>query len=386
MDTLCILSEDISYNATDEIYEVDCHIVIMQNDTLKLLAGETIKFLSYPGGPPIRYELVIYGNLIAIGKKDKIITLGDPEATFSIGDWWQGIKFINTSHYGESKLKYCNIRGAVNLQIFLETAIYCENSSPIIDHCLINYSGSSELFGGASGIGLRHQSYPIISYCEFANIINGVAVWCNPYGIQDTIDSPSPLMVGCNIYSSVTGINWAKNEDYAILNGGFLDNCYLAVGLFDCDTSLGYLIDTIGDGLCKTTSNYDNHPRYILVDGVKNPRDTFLITDINEYEINLLPTTTNYLVLNNNYPNPFSNFTTISFEVAKHAANISLAIYDSKGNLVREIIKAKDYNQGSYKVDWRGENDSGEKVKEGIYFYKLTSGGYMMVKKAIVIK
>lgn len=63
-----------------------------------------------------------------------------------------------------------------------------------------------------------------------------------------------------------------------------------------------------------------------------------------ENDTEILPTTTNYLVLNNNYPNPFSNFTTISFEVAKPADSISLEICDSKGNLVREIIKDKNYS------------------------------------------
>jgi hypothetical protein len=211
MDTLVLLSDDISYNSNEQMYEVDCHIIIMQNDTLKILAGETVKFLSYPGGPPIRFELVIYGNLIAIGEKNKMITLGDPEATLTAGDWWQGIKFINTSKNGESVLKYCDIRGATNLQIELETAIYCENSSPIFDHCVLRYIGSSEMTGGASAIGLREQSYPIISYCTFEKIGNGIAVWCNVYTNelygyeQDTINYPSPLIYGCNILSSVQG-------------------------------------------------------------------------------------------------------------------------------------------------------------------------------------
>ncbi|MBC8487746.1 MAG: hypothetical protein H8D45_17085 [Bacteroidetes bacterium] len=34
MDTLVILSDDISYNSIDEMYEVDCDIVILENDTL----------------------------------------------------------------------------------------------------------------------------------------------------------------------------------------------------------------------------------------------------------------------------------------------------------------------------------------------------------------
>jgi hypothetical protein len=247
---------------------------------------------------------------------------------------------------------------------------------------------SGEETGGGSGISCKGQSYPIVSYCTFDYLIWSIAIWCSPWTpYQDTVNYPSPLIYGCNIKKSVSGFFWYPLDyDVVVYRGGFLDYCYLGVPFSNFpDTTLGVPIDTIGDGICNTTStNYLK--RFMLVDGVVNPRGDTLLTGINESETEILPTTTNHLVLYNNYPNPFSNFTTISFEVAKHAANISLVIYDSKGNLVRELIKNKNYNQGSYKVDWHGENDSDEKVKEGIYFYKLTSGGQMMVKKAIVVK
>jgi len=386
MDTLCVLSEDISYNAADQLYEIDCHIVIMQNDTLRLQAGETLKFLSYPGGPPIRFELVIYGNLLAIGEKNKMITFGDPEATFTAGSWWQGIKFLNTSKNGESVLKYCNIRGAANLQVELETAIYCENSSPIFDHCIFQYIASSELTGGASALGLKGQSYPLVMYCNFHSIF-GVAVWCNPYNYQDTIDYPSPLMVGCNIASSVQGFVWPQCDyDKVILYGGFLDNCFLEAGSVFCDITLGYPIDTIGDGVCSTTSTYDPRPRFLLIDGVVNPRNSFLITGVNENEIGELPTTSKYISLKNNFPNPFSNFTTIEFELKEKASLVNLIVLDSKGSIVKFLIKNQSLNPGEYQKKWHGDNDAGQKLPEGIYFYKLTAGNNLMVKKAIVIK
>ena len=387
MDTLCLLSDSISYNPIDEMYEVDCDIIILGNDTLKIWPGEIVKFLSYPGGPPIRYELIIYGNLKAIGDKEKNITLGDPEANFSSGNWWQGIKFLNTSHNGESVLKHCDVRGAVNLEPNLETMILCEDSSPIFDHCTFQYLGSGEFTGGASAIGLRGQSYPLISYCTFKSVINGVAIWCNPYNIQDTINYPSPLMIGCNFLASISGIQWTQSDhDKVVLFGGFLDNCYLGVGPNYCDTTLGNPIDTIGDGVCTTTSTYEFKPRFLLVDGVVNPRDTFLMTGIKEEEINILPTTSNYLVLKNNYPNPFSNYTTIEFEIKNNSSVINLLVYDSKGMLVKKLIRKKTFANGTYTVNWYGDDENGNKVKKGVYFYKLISGNNLKVKKAILVK
>jgi len=387
MDTLVMLSDSIIYNTTDQMYVVDCDIIILENDTLKILPGEIVKFLSYSGGPPIRFEIIVYGNLIAIGEKDKTIILGDPDANFSEGHKWKGIKYINTSQNGESVLKYCDIISATSTQVFLEKAIYCENSSPIIDHCVIQYLGSSEFEGGAFAIGLVGQSYPIITFCTFQNIFNGVAVWCNPYNIQDTVNYPSPLLVGCNFMASVQGFHWPQASfDKIILYGGFLDNCYFGVGSVFCDTTLGNPIDTLGDGICNTTSTYELKPRFLLVDGVVNPRSAPLITGINEDETEILPTASKYLVLNNNYPNPFSQYTTIKFEVKNSNTLVSLFIYDSKGNCIKKLIENSKYSEGTHNVNWNVKDENGGFVQQGIYFYKLISNGEMLVKKAIVIK
>lgn len=388
MDTLVQLSPDISYNINDEMYEVDCDIIILENDTLRILAGEIVKFLSYTFPTTINYGITIYGCFIAIGENDKIIYLGDPEMNFSAGHWWTGLHFINTSQSGESIIKYCTIIGATDTESdWTETALYCENSSPIIEHCIFEYIASGELEGGASAIGLKGQSYPLVEYSTFRNILHGVAVWCNPYNIQDTINYPSPLMVGCNFMPSVQGIMWPQcDQDKIVLYGGFLDNCYFGVGSIFHDTTLGNPIDTIGDGICTTTSTYELQPRFLLVDGVVNPRSAPLITGINEEEFQILPTTSNYLVLKNNYPNPFSNYTTIEFEIMNNISAVDLFIFDSKGMLVRKLISKKTFSEGMHNINWYGDDENGKRVNKGVYFYKLVSGNNLKVKKAILVK
>jgi len=293
MDTLCLLSDSISYNQVDQMYEVDCDIVILENDTLRILAGEIVKFLSYTFPTTINYGITIYGCFIAIGENDKIIYLGDPEMNFSAGHWWTGLHFINTSQSGESVIKYCIIIGATDAESdWTETALYCENSSPIIEHCIFEYIASGEMTGGASAIGLKGQSYPLVEYCTFRNIMHGVV----------------------------------------------------------------------------------------------NPRSAPLITGINEEELKILPTTSNYLVLKNNYPNPFSNYTTIEFEITNNISAIDLLIYDSKGMLVRKLIRKKTFSKGIHNINWYGDDDNGSSVSKGVYFYKLISGSEMKVKKAILVK
>jgi hypothetical protein len=390
MDTLCYLSDSISFNTSDNLYEVDCDIIILSNDTLKFLPGDTVKFISYLTPPNIiMFTLTVYGCLLAIGTADEPIFLGDPESDWGVGHGWCGIQIINTSKYGESVLKYCFIRKAkYYYSLYQESSIYLENSSPILDHCVISLIGSGEGTGGCCAIGLRGQSYPIVSFCTFKQIKTGVAIWCNPYDDQDTINYPSPLMYNCNIMKSVQGFCWLPSfYDHVIINGGFLDNCYLGIPFSNtADTSLGNPVDTIGDGICKTVSTCPTTPRYYMVDGVVNPRSDTLITGINETEIEILPTTTDHLILKNCFPNPFHDFTTIEFDLSEPSQKVSLIVLDSKGNRVKTLLNEEILSPGELQVKWHGDNDSGIKVKEGIYFYKLTCNNKMMVKKAIVIK
>jgi len=390
MDTLVMLSDDIIYNTTDQMYEVNCDIVILENDTLKFLPEDMVIFIGSAGPPTYKIGIIIYGCIIAEGTKEHPIHLGDPEATFTTGSgyWWNGIEIINTSKNGESILKYCTLRAVTHIDDYKETAIYCENSSPIIDHCTFLYMGTGSEEGGCSAIGIIGLSYPIVSYCKFSNILRGIAVWCNVwYFNQDTINYPSPLVYGCNIESSVQGF-YGPDCDYdiVVLYGGFLDNCYFGVGSVFCDTTLGIPVDTIGDGICSTTSTYKLQPRFLLVDGVVNPRSAPLITGINDDETEILPTTSQHLILNNCYPNPFDNYTTIQFEIKRQASLVSIIVFDSKGNRIKTLISNQSFFTGNYSIRWSGDTDSGNKVPEGIYFYKLMDGKNLLVKKAIVVK
>ena len=90
--------------------------------------------------------------------------------------------------------------------------------------------------------------------------------------------------------------------------------------------------------------------------------------------------------MNKNYPNPFSNSTTIEFKIERPIATVSLLIYDSKGKLVNRLFENTKHTRGEYEVKWLADNEQAEQVKDGIYFYKLVCDGEMLVKKAIVVK
>jgi len=88
--------------------------------------------------------------------------------------------------------------------------------------------------------------------------------------------------------------------------------------------------------------------------------------------------------LSNNYPNPFNPSTTIEYEIPK-AAHVKMEIYNSLGELIN-ILKNDFQNPGKYTVRWDGKNSKGQILPSGIYFYKMSSNGFTLVKKMLLLK
>ena len=90
-----------------------------------------------------------------------------------------------------------------------------------------------------------------------------------------------------------------------------------------------------------------------------------------------------------NYPNPFNPETWIPYQLA-HAADVTLAIYDAKGTLVRQLDLG--YQQAGHYTDrmraayWDGRNHLGESVGNGLYFYQLRAGDYSTMRKMVILK
>ena len=85
-----------------------------------------------------------------------------------------------------------------------------------------------------------------------------------------------------------------------------------------------------------------------------------------------------------NYPNPFNPLTTIDYSVAR-TSPVELAIFDVNGRKIRTLvgeIKAR----GIYKTVWNGRNDRGSSVASGVYFYRLTAGDFIEIKKMILLR
>lgn len=85
--------------------------------------------------------------------------------------------------------------------------------------------------------------------------------------------------------------------------------------------------------------------------------------------------------LGQNYPNPFSSNTAIPYGLNKES-DVKVTIFDILGRVVKKI-NAGVQSGGSYNILWDGRNNSGQKIANGIYFYKLEVNGESQVKKMI---
>ncbi|TYB32230.1 MAG: T9SS type A sorting domain-containing protein [Candidatus Mcinerneyibacterium aminivorans] len=90
--------------------------------------------------------------------------------------------------------------------------------------------------------------------------------------------------------------------------------------------------------------------------------------------------------LKGNYPNPFNPSTTIKFDI-EEPGNVNLYIYDTKGKIVKKLIKNKYFSTGSnYQIEWHGKNRRGNQVASGVYYYVLSVNGTRDVKKMVLLK
>lgn len=110
-----------------------------------------------------------------------------------------------------------------------------------------------------------------------------------------------------------------------------------------------------------------------------------LVTSINDIQNNYREE-----LMLQNYPNPFSAITTISYFIrtpflqgteGKNLQNkVVLSVYDILGKeikiLVNEIQPA-----GKYHVEWNASE-----FPRGVYFYKLTTSDYIQTKKMLLFK
>ncbi len=89
--------------------------------------------------------------------------------------------------------------------------------------------------------------------------------------------------------------------------------------------------------------------------------------------------------LGNAYPNPFNPTTTIRFAVPAGGGDVRLSIFDIRGRLVRSLVRGHR-DGGTYTAVWNGDDQRGQRVASGTYFYRLEAPGFTSTRKLVLVK
>jgi len=84
------------------------------------------------------------------------------------------------------------------------------------------------------------------------------------------------------------------------------------------------------------------------------------------------------------YPNPFSNETTIPFEL-KEASHLKISILNILGQEVCTMIN-KQLAPGKYTIPWDGRDKNGNRVTDGIYFCQMESEPHSIQVEKIIFR
>lgn len=84
-------------------------------------------------------------------------------------------------------------------------------------------------------------------------------------------------------------------------------------------------------------------------------------------------------VINTLYPNPFNPVITLDIDIHQ-SGDLRIEVYDVSGHLIEEINKGH-VNNGKQSFQWSGNNSS-----SGMYFFKITDGYIVQIRKAVLLK
>ena len=90
-----------------------------------------------------------------------------------------------------------------------------------------------------------------------------------------------------------------------------------------------------------------------------------------------------------NFPNPFNPETWMPYQLATEA-EVNISIYNVNGHLIR-TLKLGTQPEGMYitrekAAYWDGQDNTGEQVSSGSYFYHFQAGDYSATKKMVILK
>ena len=260
----------------------------------------------------------------------------------------------------------------------------CENSCLINDPSIMKSSYPTVFANGQIDVYARGQVgwsddntnsiLDIIDYeptviCNYSDV-EGVEFVITGTASTDGVEAVNP-------YYSTVKINKIADVEYSVNDGAWIS--VLAVdGSFDSlseDYSIRHTLTGGGDYTFKVRAV----DRFGRPTSPENYFETSIyVTDVEEVA---LP---EVYSLFQNYPNPFNPSTTIKYYLPTNCP-VLLEIFDVSGKRIVSLIN-EFQDKGHYSLDWNGQDQNGNPVSSGTYFYRLKAGKETISRKMVLLR
>lgn len=339
----------------------------------------SLKYQNMPGEMPV-------GNVIGDATPGAIYNYGNYElwTSFDYGESWQfredysyanyASGFSNGELYRRSNYNlYRSSDYGNSFELIVESL-----SEPLSD--VGNQGG--QLFGFTGSAGVGYNLYHSINYgssFETINIDSTVAFWA-PSGQFPKISrgtapgeiyltSWTPELHYKIFYSADTGYTWTEHYESEYIN------------IYYCGVQFTAGREPGSFYVRRACINPEDDHVWLYIDYSNDYGKTFT-TYFHDLD-STITGTINHVSDNielSNYPNPFTDYTTISFDVSENYRTPMLNIYDIYGKPIR------NFNISGKKTQiWDGTDLHGIQVANTLYFYNIQAGSTCSIFKKIML-
>ncbi|MEE8417499.1 MAG: C25 family cysteine peptidase, partial [candidate division Zixibacteria bacterium] len=180
----------------------------------------------------------------------------------------------------------------------------------------------------------------------------------------DAVDHPD--MVGYNVLRG----KW-ESSDFEMLNEEpITETTFTDLSVPDNDVYWYYITAVYSGDYGEAESFASNYDSGTMEDLTGTDDERFIVPE-------------NFFI-SQNYPNPFNPVTTISYGLPG-GADVRIEIYNILGQNVRTLVDERQA-AGYRSIIWDGNDDSGNQVSTGVYFYRIEADDYHASKKMLLIK
>ncbi|MEA3475472.1 MAG: T9SS type A sorting domain-containing protein [Candidatus Cloacimonadota bacterium] len=267
----------------------------------------------------------------------------------------------------------------------LESENYDLNVDTSVDGVVeLVFIANEDLFTG-SGI-VAYLGFTVIGICGDSTSliftqcdVNNINYLTDVVNGSVRIPFPSPQNLQADVSGNDVLLSWEPPEPIPtsdLLMYKVYRNDYLIAVVYIPATEFNDI------GLENGTYNY--YVTAVYEDGESDPSNLVEVT-IPCVGVNDEITDSHPILLKQNYPNPFSTSTTISFSATDLHRSAQIKIYNIKGQLVKNF-EFRIPNSELIKVVWDGRDENGKELSNGIYFYKLSTEDKTIVKRMIILR